>query len=147
MTASPSSVNRLSRENVEASMSHNPMGLHGLLQGLLYVYLFATVTAMRIPHMPLVFWKGRYHDYQTAETNGVAQAAAISPLQRHTFLQELRSIGLWNKRFGGFVSWRNYAPETALSRSTISLDVALCGPVKFNNVSGESNTSIFGVRE
>jgi hypothetical protein len=27
------SVSRLSRENVEASTSHNPMGLHGPLQG------------------------------------------------------------------------------------------------------------------
>jgi hypothetical protein len=27
------SVSRLSRENVRASTSHNPMGLHGLLQG------------------------------------------------------------------------------------------------------------------
>jgi hypothetical protein len=27
------SVSRLSRENVGALMSHNPMGLHGLLQG------------------------------------------------------------------------------------------------------------------
>jgi hypothetical protein len=30
---SPPSVNRLSRENLGASMSHNSMGLHGLLQG------------------------------------------------------------------------------------------------------------------
>jgi hypothetical protein len=28
----PLSVNRLSRQNMEASTSHNPMGLHGLLQ-------------------------------------------------------------------------------------------------------------------
>jgi hypothetical protein len=30
---SPPSVSRMSRENVGASTSHNPMGLHGLLQG------------------------------------------------------------------------------------------------------------------
>jgi hypothetical protein len=29
----PPSVSRLSRENVEASTSQNPMGLNGLLQG------------------------------------------------------------------------------------------------------------------
>jgi hypothetical protein len=29
----PPSVNQLSRQNMGASMSHNPMGLHGLLQG------------------------------------------------------------------------------------------------------------------
>jgi hypothetical protein len=29
----PPPVNRLSRENVESSTSHNPRGLHGLLQG------------------------------------------------------------------------------------------------------------------
>jgi hypothetical protein len=33
LTTLPPSVNRLSRENVGASMSHNPAGLHGLLQG------------------------------------------------------------------------------------------------------------------
>jgi cytochrome b len=33
LTAFPPSVNRLSRENVGASTSHKPMGLHGLLQG------------------------------------------------------------------------------------------------------------------
>jgi hypothetical protein len=32
---SPPSVSRLSRENVGASTSHNPVGLHGLLQGKL----------------------------------------------------------------------------------------------------------------
>jgi hypothetical protein len=33
LTTSPPSVSPLSRENVGASTSHNPMGLHGLLQG------------------------------------------------------------------------------------------------------------------
>jgi hypothetical protein len=33
LTTSPPSVSRLSRENVGASTSHNPTGLHGLLQG------------------------------------------------------------------------------------------------------------------
>jgi hypothetical protein len=33
LTALPPSMSRLSRENVGASTSHNPMGLHGLLQG------------------------------------------------------------------------------------------------------------------
>jgi hypothetical protein len=32
LTTSPPSVSRLSRENLGASTSHNPMGLHGLLQ-------------------------------------------------------------------------------------------------------------------
>jgi hypothetical protein len=40
LTTSPPSVSRLSRETVGASTSHNPMGLHGLLQGQLYL-LFA----------------------------------------------------------------------------------------------------------
>jgi hypothetical protein len=31
LTNLPPSVSRFSRENVEASTSHNPMGLHGLL--------------------------------------------------------------------------------------------------------------------
>jgi hypothetical protein len=33
LTTSPPSVSRLSRENVAPSTSHNPMGLHSLLQG------------------------------------------------------------------------------------------------------------------
>jgi hypothetical protein len=33
LTTSPPSVSRLSRENMGASTSQNPMGLHGLLQG------------------------------------------------------------------------------------------------------------------
>jgi hypothetical protein len=33
LTTSPPSVSRLSRENVGALTSHNPMGLHGQLQG------------------------------------------------------------------------------------------------------------------
>jgi hypothetical protein len=39
LTTSPPSVSQLSRENVGASTSHNPMGLHGLLQGQLYFLL------------------------------------------------------------------------------------------------------------
>jgi hypothetical protein len=35
-TTLPPSVSRLSRDNVEASTSHNPMDLDGLLQGDLY---------------------------------------------------------------------------------------------------------------
>jgi hypothetical protein len=33
LTTSPPSVSRLSRQNVGASTSHDPMGLHGLLTG------------------------------------------------------------------------------------------------------------------
>jgi hypothetical protein len=32
LTTLPPSVKRLSRQNLEASTSHKPMGLHGLLQ-------------------------------------------------------------------------------------------------------------------
>jgi hypothetical protein len=35
------SVSRLSIENVGASTSHNPMGLHGRLQGWLSLYLYS----------------------------------------------------------------------------------------------------------
>jgi hypothetical protein len=38
LTTSPPIVSRLSRENVGASTAHNPVGLHGLLQGYLYVF-------------------------------------------------------------------------------------------------------------
>jgi hypothetical protein len=39
LTTLPSSVNRLSRENVEASTFHVPMELHGLLQRELYIFI------------------------------------------------------------------------------------------------------------
>jgi hypothetical protein len=39
-TTLPPSVSRLSRENVGASTSHNPMGLLGLLQGIALPYFF-----------------------------------------------------------------------------------------------------------
>jgi hypothetical protein len=39
LTTSPPSVSRLCRENVGAPKSHNPMGLHGLLQGSFYLFL------------------------------------------------------------------------------------------------------------
>jgi hypothetical protein len=39
LTNLPPSVSRLFRQNVGASTSHNPMGLHGLLQGELYLYV------------------------------------------------------------------------------------------------------------
>jgi hypothetical protein len=39
LTTSPPSVNRLSTQNVGASTSHNPMGLHGLLQGHSFTFL------------------------------------------------------------------------------------------------------------
>jgi hypothetical protein len=40
LTTLPPSVSLLSRQNVGASTSHNPMGLHGLLQGYLYLLFF-----------------------------------------------------------------------------------------------------------
>jgi hypothetical protein len=42
LTNSPRSLSRLSRENVGASTSHNPIGLHGQLQGRLYLFLYNT---------------------------------------------------------------------------------------------------------
>jgi hypothetical protein len=38
LTTLPPSVNQLSRENVRAPRSHNPIGLHGLLQVQLYLF-------------------------------------------------------------------------------------------------------------
>jgi hypothetical protein len=43
LTTSPPSVSRLSKENVEASRSHTPTGLHVLLQGYLYLLLYSEV--------------------------------------------------------------------------------------------------------
>jgi hypothetical protein len=41
LTNVPPSVSRLCRENVRSSTYHNPMGLHGLLQGQLYlIFIF-----------------------------------------------------------------------------------------------------------
>jgi hypothetical protein len=44
LTTLPPSVSQLSRENVGTSTSHNPMGLHGPLQGYLYFFLFTLHT-------------------------------------------------------------------------------------------------------
>jgi hypothetical protein len=38
LTTLPPSVIRFSRENVEASTSHNPMGFHGLLTRIAFIY-------------------------------------------------------------------------------------------------------------
>jgi hypothetical protein len=46
LTTSLPSVSRLSEENVGASMSHKPMGLHGLLQGWLYFTSLPTVSRL-----------------------------------------------------------------------------------------------------
>jgi hypothetical protein len=49
LTTSPSSVSRLSRtlKNAGASTSHNPMGLHGLLQEWLYPYLTPFILVLK----------------------------------------------------------------------------------------------------
>jgi hypothetical protein len=39
LTTLPTSESRLFREDVGASISHNPMGLHGLLKGQLYYFM------------------------------------------------------------------------------------------------------------
>jgi hypothetical protein len=44
LTNLPPSVSRLSRENVGASTSHNPMGLHGLLHGIAFTLIYAYVS-------------------------------------------------------------------------------------------------------
>jgi hypothetical protein len=46
LTILPPSVSRLSRENVGASTSHNPVGLHGLYIPLFYLYF----TALSVSH-------------------------------------------------------------------------------------------------
>jgi hypothetical protein len=49
LTILPPSVSRLSKENVGASTSHNPVSLHGLLQEYLYhFYLYI------YPHIALI---------------------------------------------------------------------------------------------
>jgi hypothetical protein len=51
LTIKPPSVSRLPRENVGASTSHNPMGLHGLLQGQFFFILMimaGRITAIHV---------------------------------------------------------------------------------------------------
>jgi hypothetical protein len=55
LTNLPPSVRRLSRENVGALTSHNPMGLYGLLQGLLYLFLFLFISNMIMARKYTVF--------------------------------------------------------------------------------------------
>jgi hypothetical protein len=60
LTFSPPSVSRLSRENVGASTSHNPMGLQGLLQGQIYLTFTCTYTCSECFKIPTAqstsFW-------------------------------------------------------------------------------------------
>jgi hypothetical protein len=44
LTTLPPSMSPLSKENVGTSTSHNPMGLHGPLQGYLYLYFTLPIT-------------------------------------------------------------------------------------------------------
>jgi hypothetical protein len=48
-------------ESVGASTSHNPMGLHGLLQGQLYFFFFFTISAISssFPQNPLPYFTAR----------------------------------------------------------------------------------------
>jgi hypothetical protein len=55
LTTSPPSVSRLSRENVGASTLDNPISLHGLLQG--YLYLFITNKQVNKLHVEVEFEK------------------------------------------------------------------------------------------
>jgi hypothetical protein len=67
LTTSPPSVSRLSRENVGASTSHKPMGLHGLLQGslyLIYIYLYIdSFTKSRMVNMVYAVFPITVHLY------------------------------------------------------------------------------------
>jgi hypothetical protein len=59
LTTSPPSVSRLSTENVGASTSHKPMGLHGLLQGTslpFYHKILRQVLALK-PNRRITFGK------------------------------------------------------------------------------------------
>jgi hypothetical protein len=58
LTNSPPSVSRFSRENVGASTSHKPMGLHDLLQIYLYLFSFSprTVIIFRADTSALIFY-------------------------------------------------------------------------------------------
>jgi hypothetical protein len=48
LTTLPPYVSRLSRENVGASTSRNPMELHVLLQGYVYLYLFTYPSSIKV---------------------------------------------------------------------------------------------------
>jgi hypothetical protein len=56
-------VSRLPRENVGASTSHSPVGLHGLLQGWLYLFSFKSkqiehlASRRPVARLNLLFWK------------------------------------------------------------------------------------------
>jgi hypothetical protein len=62
LTTSPPSVSRLSRENVWASASQNPMALHDLVQGELYFFLcffnrLRIINSCMLYHQKYAFWK------------------------------------------------------------------------------------------
>jgi hypothetical protein len=59
---SPPSMSRLSRENVGASKSHNPMDIHGPLQGYLYLIYYTSETRKCILQelVTTEIWRGNY---------------------------------------------------------------------------------------
>jgi hypothetical protein len=86
-------------ENVEASTSHNPMGLHGLLQGLLYLLpthinisnfhlQHYTITWTALPALSLIMQHISQDRAKTAQMPAriVTQATSYSPRERKTSL-------------------------------------------------------------
>jgi hypothetical protein len=59
LTALLPSVSQLSRENMGASMSHSPMGLHSLLQGYLYFFFYLVVLYDTV-RVTLLLSKGQF---------------------------------------------------------------------------------------
>jgi hypothetical protein len=60
LTNLPPSVSRFSRQNVGASTSHKPMGLHGLLHGELYLFLPYIYVCVCLYELRSIFWCAIY---------------------------------------------------------------------------------------
>jgi hypothetical protein len=74
------SVCRLSREKVGHSTSHNPVGLHGLLQGQFYLFYLAFSPSVSCIVLPLPKQQTRHYNPQTWLTSLINDCSPASEL-------------------------------------------------------------------
>jgi hypothetical protein len=113
LTTVPSSVNLFSRENLGASTSHNPMGLHGLLQWSLYLFqVILHYFMMRMVSVGMGLNWFRFHSFL------ILQVTSLLPTSRCHCLRSTRTCHLHRRQLNSIWTFRlqivrnriNYSP-------------------------------------